>query len=117
MKVSFTAVKVNNRCDKMINVMTEVYKSQGLTLNVTDLAQACATKSQAEVTKDFVAAASYILSAAVGGKSTGKKGGAPAKPRGAPLWDPKKIDKDQYLSQTTYYNVIGLSGVDVTVEN
>ena len=101
----------------MINVMIEAYKTQGLTLNVTDLAQACATKTQAEVTKDFVAAASYILSAAVGGKSTGKKGGVAAKPRGQPLWDPKKIEKDQYLSQTTYYNVIGLTGADVTVEN
>jgi hypothetical protein len=90
MKVTFTAVKVNNRCDKMIGVMVDTYKAHGLTLNVTDLSQACATKSQAEMTKDFVAAASYILSAAVGGKPSAKKGSIPsAKPRGAPLWDPK----------------------------
>ena len=59
--------------------MVEKYNAQGLTHNITDLAQACVTNSQAEVIKDFVAAAflrgSYILSTAVGGKTKDKKEG------------------------------------------
>lgn len=117
-KVTFTAVKVNERCNKMIEVMRDAYTQQGMNLIVTDLASACASKSHAEVTKDFVAAASYILSAAVGGVAPGgKKSVVPAKPRGAPLWDPKKIEVQQFLSQTTYYNVVGLDLDRVTVEN
>jgi hypothetical protein len=71
-KITFTAVKVNERCNKMINVMKESYIQEGMDLIVTDLAHAQANKSQAEVTKDFVAAASYILTAAVG-VGAGKK--------------------------------------------
>lgn len=56
-KINFTAVKVNDQCNLMIKVMKESYGSEGLVLNVTDLAHACQTKSQAEVTKDFVCAA------------------------------------------------------------
>ena len=32
-QVIFTVVKVNNRCNKMIKVMEEVYNTQGLPLN------------------------------------------------------------------------------------
>jgi hypothetical protein len=85
-------------------------------LIITDLADACKNKSQAEVTKDFVKAASYILSAAVGGNNMGgsivKK-----KPYGAPLWDIKKFAPDQYFSQTSYYRVINIDGKKLTVEN
>ncbi len=42
MKVTFTAVKVNERCNKMIDVMREAYTQQGMNLIVTDLASACA---------------------------------------------------------------------------
>ena len=43
-------VRVNKDCDQMIKVMEQVYKSQGMALNVTDLAEACKNLSQAEVT-------------------------------------------------------------------
>lgn len=73
--------------------MEENYNPSGNTMNVTDLASACSTKSQAEVTKAFVSAASFILSAAVGGGCTkSSKKGAPAKKvnrTGKPLWDTK----------------------------
>jgi len=95
--IGFTFVKVNERCNKMIKVMQENYDPSGNTMNVTDLSKACATKTQAEVTKDFVAAASFILSAAVGGNAGkgGKKGAAAKKVKrtGKPLWDPKKFEE------------------------
>ena len=43
--IGFTFVKVNNQCDAMIKVMEENYNPSGNTMNVTDLADACATKS------------------------------------------------------------------------
>ena len=92
-EIGFTFVKVNESCEKMIKVMQENYDPSGSTMNVTDLSAACATKTQAEVTKEFVAAASFILSAAVGGGDS-KGGKAPAKVArtGKPLWDPKKFE-------------------------
>jgi len=72
--------------------MEENYNASGNTMNVTDLSKACQTKTHAEVTKDFVNAASFILSAAVkdDGKK-GKKGGAAKKKArsGKRLWDAK----------------------------
>ena len=65
-KITFTAVKVNEKCNKMIGVMKKSYDSCGMSLVVTDLAKACETKSKAEVSKAFIDAASYILSVAVG---------------------------------------------------
>jgi hypothetical protein len=89
-QIHFTCVKVNEQCNLMIDVMKASY---GAGLNITDLAHACSTKSQAEVTKEFVKAASYILSAAVcGGGKPGAKGAKPAGKivrKSAPLWDPK----------------------------
>jgi hypothetical protein len=83
---------------------------------VTDLADACRTKSQAEVTKDFVNAASFMLSVTLKGK--GKKAAALAQAkRGEPLWDASKIDKDQWLSQTAYLTVRAIEGPRITVEN
>lgn len=89
----------------MIKIMEESYAAGGMNLNVTDLAKACQTKTAAEVTKDFVTAAtSYILSVS-GGAAPGKKGGA-AKAGGKvdrknpPLWDPKKFAVNQWFSQT-----------------
>ncbi len=83
-KINFTAVKVNEQCNKMIDVMTKSFNSVGgLALVVNDLSQACATKSNAEVTKAFVASSSYILRAALGGK------GKSATTKSSPLWDTK----------------------------
>lgn len=89
LKIAFTAVKVNEKSNKMIKVMEDCYEKEGLKLFVTDLAKACATKSQAEITKDFVKAASYILSVAVGGGAAQLK----KEPVGDPLWDIKKLEK------------------------
>lgn len=120
-KITFTCVKVNEQCNKMIDVMRDSYKP--MALNVTDLASACSTKSQAEVTKDFVKATSYILSVAVGGKGAaagGAKGGKAlpaAKPKGPPRWDVKKFEENQHFSQTTYYNVTEIDGDRITVAN
>ena len=90
-------------------------------MNVTDLSHACATKTQAEVTKDFVAAASFILSAAVGGDAKGGKKGAAAKKKikrtGKPLWDTKKFETKQWFSQTAYLQVKEIAGNRITVEN
>lgn len=76
--------------------MTNSYNSAGdLKMSITDLANACKNKTQAEVTKDFVkAASSFILSAGLGG-AKGKKA-APRK--GETLWDPKQLSVDQLMS-------------------
>lgn len=78
--------------------MQENYDPSGNHMNVTDLSQACATKSQAEVSKEFVAAASFILSATLGGGAAskgGKKGAVAKKVKrtGNPLWDLKKFEE------------------------
>ena len=105
----------------MIKVMEENYNPSGNTMNVTDLSKACATKTNAEVTKAFTSAVSFILSNAVGGAG-GKKGGKKSaakkvKRTGAPLWNPKKFDMNQFFSQTAYLNVKDIDGVGVTVKN
>lgn len=77
-KINFTAVKVNESCNAMIDVMK---KSYGGNMIVNDLAHACSTKSAAEVTKDFIKASSYILRATIGGgdaKGSTGLGSAPA---------------------------------------
>ena len=38
MKINFTCVKVNDKCNKMIKVMTDSYTEGGMVLNITDLA-------------------------------------------------------------------------------
>lgn len=88
-KINFSIIRVNNTVDKMIKVMRENYDSDSMVLNVSDLEKSVATKSKAEVTKEFVAAASFILSATVGRKG-GKAAGAVK--RGEPLWEPKKFE-------------------------
>lgn len=89
-KINFTAVKVNETSNKMIGVMTKSYNkiSGGSGMVVNDLAKACATKSQAEVTKAFVASSSYILRAALG---KGDKASAKKAAGGPALWDTKKF--------------------------
>ena len=44
-KVNFTIVKVNELCNKMIDVMKTSYEKEGMQINITDLANACSTKS------------------------------------------------------------------------
>ena len=101
----------------MIKVMQENYDPSGKTMNVTDLSAACRTGSQEQVTKEFVNAASFILSAAVGGGKKGGKAAKPVKRTTKPLWDTKKFEKDQFFSQTTYLNVKEIAGNRITVEN
>jgi hypothetical protein len=57
---------------------------------VSDLAKVCEGKDKAAVTKSFVSAASFILSAALG---AGKK-----KAPGKPLWDTKQFATGQWFS-------------------
>ena len=101
----------------MIKVMEENYNPSGKTMNVTDLSAACKTGSQEQVTKEFVNATSFILSAAVGGVKKGGKAAKPVKRTTKPLWDIKKFEKDQFFSQTTYLNVKEIAGNRITVEN
>ena len=100
--ITFTFVKVNESCNLMIKVMKENYNVSGTNMNVSDLAEAVRTKSAAEVTKDFVNATSFILSAAVGGKTATGKGKSKTikkvKRTGPPLWDTKKIAENQFFS-------------------
>ena len=88
-RIALTLVKVNERCEQMIKVMKDNYETDGMVLNITDLANACATKSQAEVTQDFIKAASYILTVTLGGKT----GETLQKPKfnNESLWDIKQI--------------------------
>jgi len=65
----------------MIKLMRENYDSGDRTLNVSDLEKSVKNKTHAEVTKEFVTAASFILSKAIGGKHKAVKA--------EPLWDPK----------------------------
>jgi hypothetical protein len=51
----------------MIKVMQDNYNGADRKLGVSDLAHAVQTKSYAEVTKDFVNAASFMLCTAIGG--------------------------------------------------
>ena len=87
----------------MIDVMK---KSYGGNMIVNDLAQACSTKSAAEVTKDFVAASSFILRASLkkGDDKPDAKGGFKALKKsasvklGPALWDTKQFAVGQNLS-------------------
>lgn len=112
--IEFTVIKVNNRCEKMIRVMESCYNINGRKLNITDLSDACAKKSSADITKDFVAATSFIMSRAVGNAFGATSVGKTAQ-KLEPLWDPKKFVLGQYLSQTAYLTVKNISGNTITV--
>lgn len=75
--IDFTIIKVNDLCEKMIKVMVENYNSTGKAMNVQDLSEACATKSAQEITKDFVAATSFIISKAIDRTKDSGKGALP----------------------------------------
>lgn len=95
--------------------MEQVYKDQNMNLKVTDLAEACKNLSQAEVTKKFVEAASFMLSSTLG--SSGGAVGKGVKRMGQPLWEAKKLAAGQWLSQTAYYCVKKIEANTITVIN
>lgn len=113
-EINFSIIRVNNHCDKMIQVMRDNYDSPARSLNVSDLADAIAKKTAVEVTKDFVTAASFILSTTLG---VGKGGKAKKAAKSEPLWDPKKFEVGQHLSQNAYLTVKAIEGNKVTVES
>jgi len=109
--INFTIVRVNKDCDQMIKVMEDIYKKNGKALNVNDLADACKNLSQADVTKKFVEAASFMLSTTLGG------GSSKAKRAGSPMWETGKLAVGQHLSQSAYYKVQKIEGNTITVLN
>ena len=98
----------------MINVMRGSYDAFDLKLIVTDLQSSVSTKTNAEVTKEFVAATSYILSVAVGGPDHKK---VAKKVASEPFWETKKFEIGQWFSQNAYFTVKEISGSRITVEN
>lgn len=82
----------------MITVMRNNYDTSSMTLSVQDLSETIKMKSNEEVTKEFVNAASFILSAAVAGKG-GKGKKSEARPKSDPLWDTKQFKVGQWFSQ------------------
>ncbi len=91
-RITFTAIKVNEISNKMIEVMQQNYDSVGdLKFILTDLAKSSSLGNQAQVTKDFVAKASFILSKTLGS-------GTAAIKRTKALSDISKLDVGQCLS-------------------
>ena len=70
--------------------MQSHYNTPVMSLRVQDLSEAIKYKSHEDVTKEFVNAASFILSAAVSGKGQKQQ---------EPLWDPKQFAEGQWFSQ------------------
>ena len=93
--INFNIVRVNNSVDKMINLMRANYDSLDRKIIVTDLEASVKNKTHAEVTKEFVAATSYILSVAVGGKAHKK---VAKKIAAEPLWDTKQYKNGNWFS-------------------
>ena len=87
------------------------YNKDGMKLDVTDLAEAEKTKTQAEVTKMFVEKASFILKAKLG------EGEAEKVERSEPLWDIKKLKVDDWFSSSTYLCVKKIEPQGITVKN
>lgn len=83
---------------------------------VTDLINACATKSKEEVNKLFIDTATVILRDKVGGRDAcGNKRTVTKK--GKPLWNPEKLEKKDVFSNITYLKVKEINGDKVTVQN
>jgi hypothetical protein len=113
-RINFNVVRVDASVDKMLGVMRANYDSIDRKLIVTDLQKSVRTKTHAEVTKEFVAATSYILSVAVGGAA---HKGVAKKVASEPLWDTKKFEVGQWFSQNAYFVVTEISGSRITVQN
>ena len=101
----------------MIKVMEDNFNSGSRKLEVQDLEKAIMTKSHAEVTKDFVAATSFILSKTIGAKSKGRGKAAKASVKLDPLLDTKKFECGQWCSSLAYYNVTEIDRNTITVKN
>ena len=86
-QIQFTAIKLDDSCEKMIGIMKKAYSG----MQVTDLSKATETKSAAEVTQMFVDSASYILRATVAGKSRTRSDKRKAVSGGKPLWNAKQL--------------------------
>ena len=113
-KIGYTCVKLNEDCNKMIDIMKENHSE----LTVTDLAKASQTKTAAEVTKMFVDSASFILRATVGGKATRSNAAErKAVSGGDPLWDAKQMKVGQNFSCISYLRVDKIDGDKITVKN
>ena len=117
MEINFSLIRVNDSCDKMIKVMRSSYDSANRKLEVQDLAKAINTKTNAEVTKDFVAATSFILSKAIAVKGRGRGKKAAAAVVSDPLWDTKQFEIGQWMSSLAYYNVKVIDRNTITVQN
>jgi hypothetical protein len=117
MEINFSLIRVNDSCDKMIKVMRSSYDSANRKLEVQDLAKAINTKTNAEVTKDFVAATSFILSKAIAVKGRGRGKKAAAAVVSDPLWDTKQFEIGQWMSSLAYYNVKAIDRNTITVQN
>lgn len=113
-RINFNIIRVNDSVDKMIGVMRANFDSIDRKIIVTDLQKSLQTKTSAEVTKEFVAATSYILSVAVGGAGHKK---VAKKVATDPLWEKKKFEVGQWFSQNAYFVVKEISGSRITVEN
>jgi hypothetical protein len=75
-------------------------------------------KSDQEVTKIFIEKASYILRATIQEKNNiSKKSSKNIKASTKPLWDPKKIEVNDFFSSISYLKVIKIEGTQVTVNN
>lgn len=73
------------------------------------------------MTKEFVAATSHILSKTIGGSTGASKGGkGPVRKSAAvkkdQLWETKKFEEGQYLSQLAYYTVTAIEGGSIEVK-
>ena len=88
-------------------------------VQITDLSNATQTKSADEVTKMFVESASFILRATVGGKGakTSTKNKRTAAKQGKPLWDPSKLEPDDFFSCISYLKVSKTENNQITVDN
>jgi hypothetical protein len=78
------------------------------------------SKTDAEVTNMFVESASYILRATVGGKDAGSKKSDSKRTASTslkPLWDPKKLEINDFFSCISYLKVLKIDGNQVTVNN
>lgn len=61
-KIDFTAIRLNDKCDKMFNIMAENFNQGSMKLDVTDLAESKSQSGEA-VTKMFIEKATNVLSA------------------------------------------------------
>ena len=108
-RICFTFVKIHqDNCNLMEKVMKDNYNQSGLTMNVTDLANASKTETQQQVSEKFIKAASFIISANIEGETRAKGGKVSAShkkkiaQKKQALWDTKKFETEQWFSQTTY---------------